>query len=183
MRKAQQHIIVGTNGTGKSTFARRLIDAKIEAGGRALIITNHLNEWTDLAEIDLNDKKEMHNYTGARRSTLLPKQLPLLHSFHNGVIIFDDARNFIGAKTDDALNSLQISRRQKMIDIVVIAHSFMQVPTAFFTFATHYIIFKTVVSAKNRKNLIGDIDNVLDVESRVNRKAIKESHYYEIITL
>jgi len=183
MRKTQQILIVGTNGTGKSTVVGRLIDKKLEAGGRALIVSNHQNEWTDTEQIDLSDKKEIRNFTGTRRTHLLPKQLPLLLNIHNCIIVFDDARNFISAKTDDALNNLQISRRQKMIDIVVVAHSFSQMPISFFTFATHYILFKTVVSAKNRKNYVADIDKVLDVEQRVNSRAVTEPHYFEIITL
>jgi len=183
MRNAQQLIIVGTNGTGKSTFAKKLIDKKVSVGGRALIITNHLNEWQEVEMIDIQKTKEVHNFTGIRRSVIRPEQFKFLLSFHSGLLLFDDARRFLTSNISSEIDSLQISRRQKMLDIVVVAHSFNKIPPGFFAYATHYIMFKTVETARKRSSYLFDIEEVLKVETSVNKKAQTNPHYFEIITL
>ena len=183
MRNTFQIIVVGTNGTGKSTFAKKLIDTKINSGGRALIITNHLNEWTDVEEINITKTKEIHSFTGIRRTIIRPEQFPLLMNFHSGLLLLDDSRRFLTANIGASIDELQISRRQKMLDIVVVAHSFNKIPPGFFAYATHYVIFKTIETAKKRSAYLFDIDTVLEHESRVNKKAQTNPHYKEIIKL
>lgn len=182
MRNTRQIILVGTNGTGKSTFSENIIKY---SNKRSLIITKHLNDkqWANVDTIDITNTNEIHNFTGVRRSFIKPAEFKYLLNFHSGNLILDDARRFVKANLDDLIDELQMSRRQLMVDIIVAGHSFMKIPPGFFDYSTHFVIFKTIVTAKKRSDTLSNIEKVLEVEKRVNEKAIKNPHHYEIITL
>lgn len=67
-RKSHQIVILGTNGTGKSTLVKELVQVANEKGRRALIITPDPVEWQQYAEIepDINLLKQ-NGFTGTRK--------------------------------------------------------------------------------------------------------------------
>ena len=184
-------ILLGTNGTGKSTFAKRMIDAKLKSRhNRVFIITPHANEWLEIESIDIN--KPIPNFKGIRKILVtdgeILEKLSDPMSFRNGLILFDDCRIFLNARLQSDMNSMLISIRQRSVDIIAAAHGFTQMPPAFFPFANEIVLFKTKDSVKLRKNNILEFDQVMEMQKRVNDKAGKDPmndnfHYYEILTL
>ena len=53
----------------------------------------------------------------------------------------------------------------------------------FFTFATHYVIFRTKDNIGSRKGIISgdDYQELSEAVTRINIQARKEPHYFEII--
>ena len=98
-----------------------------------------------------------------------------------GMVLFDDCRAYFTAALDNDLHALLIRRRQKMIDIMVAGHGFTEVPPKFFTFATHYALFKTIDNIERRKNVIQNYEVMRQAQARINARAEKEPHYFEII--
>lgn len=177
-------IIVGTNGTGKTTELRRMLTA-ITNPDRKLIVTRHLFEWSDFKENKLISPadftfKGINYHIPADPSLTLSK----IQHLKNSVVVFDDARKYLKAKTEEELNDLYISRRQYAIHIFFVAHNFKQVPVQAFGFATNFILFKTVAAIDNeRLNQLNDPEKFLETKRRVDLMAEKNPFYKELITL
>jgi ABC-type oligopeptide transport system ATPase subunit len=182
-RAAKQIIILGFNGTGKTTLSKKFVKAEIKRGGKVLVITPDFAEWTDLEETYL-DKKEDWEFTGARRYIWEdPKILKRINRYwHDGLILFDDCRAYLAAVTDPELKRLYIRRRQKMTDIIMCGHGFTDVPPQAFTNCSEFDLFLTKDNIQRRKNVILNYDRILEAQQRINEKAETENyHYYEII--
>ena len=81
------------------------------------------------------------------------------------------------------LLDILIRRRQKMIDICYVGHGFTQIPPAFFTFSTHFALFKTIDNIDRRRDCIQNFDEMKAAQERVNAAALKNPHYHEIIKI
>jgi len=174
-------LIVGTNGTGKTTFCKQLIQNKIDTGQRALIVTNHIAEWLEVEHIDVRSN-ELKTFTGIRKTHMNKILFNELKRFYNGILVFDDSRRYINSRVENNLEDLLISRRQQMIDIFAVAHSFSKIPKAFYSYASHLALFKTNETAKTRSDVIYDIDKVINLQQKVNIQYDKgNKFYYEIL--
>lgn len=177
-------IIVGTNGTGKTTELRRILQG-IKNPDRKLIITRHLTEWADFPHNDLIKPADFR-FTGINHHIPrdISETLLKIQHLRNSVIVFDDARKYLKAKTEDELNDLYISRRQYAQHIFFVAHNFKQVPVQAFGFASNFILFKTVAAIDNeRLSQLNDPDKFLEVKRRVDTEALKNPYYKELINL
>lgn len=181
-RTTKLTILLGFNGTGKSTMLKNILDSMLANGHRALIVTPDSIEWTDVEETLLN-KKSDYLFTGIRRHIFNPRTtLDALQHFKKGVLVFDDCRAYFKDSTDDRVRELLIRRRQKELDIFAVGHGFTQVPPVFFTFASHYILFKTVDNIDRRKNCINaNFDFIKESQAFVNEQAKLNPHFYRII--
>ena len=178
-REAKMTILLGTNGTGKTTLLRRILAA---SGQKCLVITPDDAEWTDcpLSEMQVQDD---FVYEGIKRHIFDPETtLDALDKFKRGILVFDDCRAYFQDHTDPRVRTLLIRRRQREVDVFAVGHGFTQVPPVFFTFATRYILFKTVDNVERRKNCIQDFELVKAAQAEVNRRAAKNPHYFKIIS-
>jgi len=153
---------------------------KVEAGKRALIVTNHIGEWTDIENIDIRTR-ELSNFNGIRKTHMNKDLFVELKRYYNGILLFDDARRYVTTKIETTLEDLLISRRQQMVDIFAVAHSFSKIPRSFYPYASHIVLFKTTESVKTRSDVLFDIERVTAMQERVNEAANNDIHSYEIL--
>lgn len=187
-RLTKQTIILGFNGTGKSTLTRAIIERYVSKPGRkALIITPDSAEWTQFAETQLQKPSDF-DFEGVRRYiwTFIKQEDQaamerLRDCYFDGFLAFDDCRSYLTANTNDWLKYLYIRRRQKMIDLLMIAHGFTDVPPQAFTNCTDLFLFKTVDNIVRRKNELRNLDSLMEAQARINEIAETNPHYYELI--
>lgn len=187
-RETKQTIVLGYNGTGKSTLVRKIIEAYTKQPGRkALIVTPDFSEWNDVEETQLMKPSDFQ-FEGIRRYiwTFINKDdraaMDRLRQWYfDGMLIFDDCRSYLQASTNDWLKYLYIRRRQKMIDLMLVTHGFTDVPPQAFTNCSDLFLFKTVDNIDRRKNELINFDEILSHQARINKKAESNKHYYERI--
>ncbi len=181
MRTAKQIVIIGTNGTGKTTYLKKLATAAQKRGERVLVITTHMEEWTEYPDLP-HTAAAVQSFTGGARLLYRDKAtLDLAAEFRGGLLIFDDCRTYLNATTDPTLYKIMISRRQQMVDVFAVGHGFTNIPPAFFTYTTDIVLFRTTDNISTRKNVLRDFDKMRDAQARVNAKAAKHPHHYEIV--
>ncbi len=136
-------------------------------------------EWTD---IPLIDRKNLNKFEGTGRLIYRHGDMQLLaRSAADMIIVFDDFKAFFITKQVElnAIRSLAIRRRQRMLDIFIVAHGFTEiVPSFLFTFATKIILFRTLDNLARAKKRLVDYDRVLEAQKRVNAK---DEHHFEIL--
>lgn len=177
-RRAKLTILLGTNGTGKTTMLHNILS---QSGQRALIIMPDEIEWTKYP-LNYLDKPEDFLFTGIQRHVFDPKKtLDALELYKKGILVFDDCRGYFKSGTADQLRKLLIRRRQQEIDIFAVGHGFTQVPPEFFTFASDYILFKTCDNIKRRKDCIVNYDFMAHCQQYVNEQAKTDLHFYRVI--
>ena len=179
-RAAKLVILLGTNGTGKTTMLRNILQ---KSGQRALIVTPDDVEWTDLPVNNLETKEDFQ-FTGMCRHIFNPdKTLDAIKLYKKGILVFDDCRSYFQDRTDPRVRDLLIRRRQRSVDVFAVGHGFTQVPPVFFTFASVYILFKTVDNIKLRKNCIVNYDFMARCQQEVNMKAKEDLHFFRHIQM
>lgn len=177
-RTSKLTIVLGFNGTGKTTMLRRILEG---SGQRALVVTPDDIEWTDVPATTLS-RKEDFVFDGIRRHIFDPdRTLDLIAYFKKGILVFDDCRAYFNDSTDPRVRQLLIRRRQREVDIFAVGHGFTQVPPVFFTFASDYILFKTVDNIDRRKDCITNFDFLKASQHYVNEKAKTNPHFFRYI--
>ena len=196
IREAFLMLIMGTNNTGKTTFATKLVSAAVSVNQPVLIVVKDTFEWPQADWVHPKFPHRIQNYVGIRKIIYFKGLLEIIDNyFFNGMLIFDDCKSYL--KTQKDFNSLETflqRRRQKSIDVLVIGHGFTQIPVNFFTYATHYVLFRTRENINRRRESLPEFDFWLEAQERVNSRAIdttkawipnqpisKNKHYYEII--
>jgi len=179
-------IIMGTNGTGKTTIAKELIFAELKKkDGRVLILTPDYSEFQEILEVHPGFPERIERYTGARKiivsKSTAASTLQLVYDhYKRGLLVFDDCRAYFKASTLDILETVLIRRRMMMVDILAVGHGPNKIPPAFFAYATHFIFFKTNVPMRCRKEELEDIERWENVQKGVNMMARSNPHYKEI---
>lgn len=178
-RATKLTILLGFNGTGKTTLLREVL---LHSQQRALVVTPDDVEWTDFPENPLQTRKD-YAFTGIQRHIFNPEySLDAIAHFRKGILVFDDCRSYFQDRTDPKVRELLIRRRQREVDIFAVGHGFTQVPPVFFTFASDYILFKTVDNIDRRKDCIANNFNFIkQSQAFVNSKALKDPHFFRHI--
>lgn len=160
-------VLLGTNGTGKTTTLKHIL---LASGKRCLVITPDDREWLEFPQTLLRPGVAADfQFTGIRRHIWNPKySLRMLQYFRNGIMVFDDCRAYLTARTSDEIHQLMIRRRQRGVDIFAVGHGFTEVPPVFFTFATDFILFLTRDNIERRKTVIRDYEQVKAKQEEVN---------------
>lgn len=184
-RAPRQIVIIGTNGTGKSTLAKKLIANELKKNdSHVLIVVPDDMEYNNIPYVHPKFTHRIASYVGARKVIYGAGLLENIGAnFRNGMVHFEDCRAYFTASLDGALHSLLIRRRQKMLDIMVVGHGFTEIPPKFFTFATTFILFKTIDNIARRRDCIQNFDVMAAAQQRVNQRAKTNPHYYEVINV
>jgi thymidylate kinase len=148
VRQSLFFIIVGTNGTGKTTLLNKLIS---NTGRKALILDPDGLEWKDIQEIKPEQAGELKK---GYAKILGPSSDDLEHliDFQNGSLVLDDCRFYLKSRMEESIRRILIRRRQNSNDIFAVAHGLTDVPASFYTFATHLVCFKTNDSLVRLRN-------------------------------
>jgi len=172
-------IVVGTNGTGKTTFVTKLID---DIGRRVLIVDPDGLEWQTVASITSDKVSKIKKGKRARIIAPTPEDLVQLINFSDGSLVLDDCRYYIRSRIAEPIRQVLVRRRQRAIDVFAVAHSLNEVPPVFWTFATHLILFKTTDNPERLKHNLPHFEDKIKTHlSRVNEN--KDHHYFEIVPL
>lgn len=184
IRQTKRIVIIGTNGTGKTTLVRQIVH---NAAQKTLIITPHDNEWNETDPngeplYPLNELRHAsdYNFTGIMKHIYDPdRTLKLIKGFTRGLIVFDDCRVYLDARTDKEVHRILISSRQNMIDEIFVAHGFTEVPPKVFTFATEYFLFRTEDNISRRKFYVKNYPLIEKMQNKVNQASVYNPHHYE----
>jgi hypothetical protein len=184
-RQPKNILFIGTNGTGKTSNLKKLVVAELKKkDSHVLIVVPDDMEWNMVPFVNSRFPERIRSYVGARKIIYFPGLLQIISdNFREGLLIFDDCRSYFTASTDPELLNILIRRRQKMLDVCAVGHGFTQIPPAFFTFATHYVLFKTIDNIDRRKNVIQNFEEMKAAQLRINEKAKTDPHHYELIKL
>ena len=178
-RQSLFFIIVGTNGTGKTTLLNKLINEK---GGKSLICDPDGLEWSHVQEIKAEQCGSLKSGQ-ARVLAPIPDYLEHLIDFQNGSLVLDDCRFYLSTRMEESIRRILIRRRQNAIDVFAVAHGLTDVPASFYTFATHLICFKTNDSLVRLRNST-DKEKIKRLRSAiddVNRHP--DHHYYKVFNI
>lgn len=172
--RSKMVVVLGATGTGKTTAVKNVLRASER---RTLIISLDGSEWQGLPVTELRTAQDF-DFTDIRVHLWDPKRsLNVLRYFRNGIIVFDDCRGYFRSNTSDELHKFLILMRHSGVDIFAIAHGFTEVPPVFFTFATHFILFKTLDSIARRRQYISNYNAVEAKVREVNAIAAgKKAH-------
>lgn len=179
-------ILVGTNGTGKSTLANKIIESSIAGEGRrALAVLPDDAEpiFFPYNEIQRTELKYIGNVANKKNKIYFDKKnifTELENVFKNGCLILDDAKFYVGS-ADDELKKLFIRSRQNNVDIVFICHGLSEIPPAIITYTTKIILFNTVDSWKRLKEKIPNPEYFDQIVNEVRTQANAHKFTVKII--
>jgi len=187
-------VIIGTNGTGKTSLIKKIISKFNQSGSRALLVTPDDAEYTYLKDYPLIDSKEF-DFKNVRKHIFEPNHTfnAISNNYRKGAVFFDDCRSYIpnNLESEKEFRNILIRRRHKEIDVFIIAHGFTDIPPKIFTYVNKYIIFKTTDPIVKRKDTILNYEAVEKAVKRINDKKLKivdhfgkgKISYYEIISV
>ena len=171
-------IVVGTTNTGKTSLIRNLVNNR----NRVLTVTPHISEWTDVSDV-YPDNRNFWKFNGIRRAVSYPDILKDINregnEFKNGVLILEEARYYVNANVEKALQQILISRDQRKIDIIVSAHGLTLIPPIFFSYADVFIVFATQDNIIKRKHDLIWYEQLKDLQTKVNKQAETDFHHYD----
>ena len=117
-----QILVIGTNGTGKTTFLENLIRAEREKESNRILIV--VPDLLDFDHVEYTEKQSIGNFSGVKKIIYSPGLLKTITSeFKNGLVIFSDCRAYLYHRNDD-LNCFMIRRRQNFVNSAFVFYDF-----------------------------------------------------------
>lgn len=169
MRQPIFFIIVGTNGTGKTTLLHEMVK---KTGKRTLVVDPDGYEWRKAPTVDSSMIEEVNLKLKKGKTVKIvapeAEDIKELDHFTRGNLILDDCRYYVDSRLDKDIRKLFIRRRQKQIDIFAVSHSLVDVPPSFYTYATHIVIFKIADNPERIKKNVPNYQQLLKVIKKVN---------------
>lgn len=180
-RKANLNLVVGINGTGKTTWLNNEVVKKVE---KCLIVTVDSTEWKQVPTIRPED---VRTFTGISKIIYNDNTLEVIkNNFFGGALILDDAMSYLNNQTPAILRYLYIRRRQHGVDLYVVAHGLKQLPPQIFSFATWLVLFNSTENFSLRKKEIVEetYNKIINAQSEIMKKVSSGfPYYYKIILL
>lgn len=175
--KQERIIIVGTNGTGKSTFADKVINATVEGfeDKHALAVLPDDSEplFRPYNELQENELKYINQIANKKNKIFFEKPKlfnEIQEHFRNGTLVLDDVRFYSGS-IDEGIRRLFIRSRQNNIHILYICHGLSEISPSIITFATKIVLFNTVDSWQRLRNKIPNPDKFEQYVNDIRRAA------------
>lgn len=163
MRKQINAAVIGTNGTGKTSYLIEIIRAYLRINKRVLVCVSDDAE-EKLEDIPLiHTLEEIRNFKGVAKiivedvaffDELREYFLNEVKEKIDGALILDDGRLFLSSR-DESVLRLMRKRRQLNADVYSVFHAFDgETPPSYWGFVTRVIIFKTLSSCKRSIKLL-----------------------------
>lgn len=188
-RATQLISITGTNGTGKSTVIKELVNTAVKNGDRALIVTPDEVEWPSVPLVHQRLSHHIQNYVGARKivaydDDFIEKVDLIIKYFRQGVLVFDDMMAYNKHSTHPLLKRLMVRRRHMEVDIIAVGHSFTEIPPRFYSFISDFILFRSSNDVMKRQDFLGKgLAKVLEQkQDLVNQKSKDNLHHHQYFT-
>lgn len=184
-RKSQLNLVVGINGTGKTTFLRQNV---VERQSKCLVVTPDDCEWRQLPLLESGKlAQEVYNLRGAARVVYRDKDTleTIIKYYSGGALILDDAMAYLGFQTPDTMRYLYIRRRQRGVDIYLVAHGLRQVPPQAFTFGSFLILFASTENfvARKRELQVETYEAIVKAQHDLGEEARANPYCHRIIAL
>lgn len=177
VRQVLFFIIVGTNGTGKTTLTKQLINTR-----KTLVVDPDGLEWAQIPTIDIQEITLLKEGKHARIIAPDYKDIIELVNYRNGNLVLDDCRYYVRSRIEEGVRQLLVRRRQKDVDIFAVAHSLNEVPPTFWTFATHLVLFKIKDNPQRLKQNIPKFRELTEKHiPEINSH--EDHHYFRVIPL
>lgn len=177
VRQVLFFIIVGTNGTGKTTLTKQLLTNR-----KTLVVDPDGLEWSSLPTIDINEITLLKDGKKARIIAPDYKDIVELVNYQHGNLVLDDCRYYVRSRIEEGVRQLLVRRRQKDVDIFAVAHSLNEVPPTFWTFATHLVLFKIKDNPQRLKQNIPKYEELTKQHiPEINKHP--NHHYFRVIPL
>ena len=177
VRQVLFFIIVGTNGTGKTTLTKKLINNR-----KTLVVDPDGLEWGMIPTIDIEEITRLKDGKKARIIAPDYKDIVELVNYTHGNLVLDDCRYYVRSRIEEGVRQLLVRRRQKDVDIFAVAHSLNEVPPTFWTFATHLVLFKIKDNPQRLKQNIPKFRELTEKHiPEINNH--KNHHYFRVIPL
>jgi ABC-type Mn2+/Zn2+ transport system ATPase subunit len=177
VRQVLFFIIVGTNGTGKTTLTKKLI-----TGRKTLVVDPDGLEWSHIPTIDIDEITLLRPEKSARIIAPDYKDIIELINYRSGNLVLDDCRYYVRSRIEEGVRQLLVRRRQKDVDIFAVAHSLNEVPPTFWTFATHLVLFKIKDNPQRLKQNIPKYKELTEKHiPEINNH--DNHHYFRVIPL
>lgn len=180
IRKTQLNLIVGINGTGKTTFIKEKV---VPTRTKNLILTPDEAEWTWLPIV--STPAEIFNLQGSARMIYTGNSdlLTIQRNFYGGNLILDDAMAYLDQQTPATMQYIYIRRRQLGIDCYIVAHGLRQLPPKVFTFGSFLILFASTENFSVRKKDLQPklFNRIIAEQERLNTLAEKGNPYNHTI--
>jgi hypothetical protein len=178
-REAEITIIIGRNGTGKSTFCEKIIKGM---GQRALAVTyNGMPKiWRPYREANIRNAKEMAFKKGIRQVIAARYEESrhkndvfehIYRNYHDGIIVWDDCRGYIHSAVDNNqyFRQLLLDFRHRMLDMIFVVHSPADVPPRVWGFASTIWVGATDALVNKSQVRTASADRIIQVQEKVNR--------------
>lgn len=205
-REAEYLILVGVNGTGKSTV---LVDF-IHGNERNLVLPSNRADkaWFDVPELNAGpvtyvpdpenprnqipvaDVPDMRTFIGTRvfHMDAAPRArfgavVDGMRGFVNGGLVLDDFRGYIPSKSTlpAFVTNMFKDRRHRMLDIAMACHSFQDINSQLMSWGPKFLVFRTTLPPNdNVLDKVHNPDALLACIARVNERAKSRPHYHEL---
>lgn len=191
MRTNQVIVVIGDRSTGKTTWMKKNLILNRSLHHRKIIVDTFDSEtWEDMETFDTPDNREIKVPIVALEELYkLPRGL--FRTFHkntdliineidrvmfNALIIMEDATRYVGNTLKGNIKDVIFDTKQRGIDIVLVFHSFVDVPTQLARNADVFVIFKTDEVLNRKKFTSKRIQSAFD---EVNSHPDK--HYSRVV--
>jgi ABC-type nitrate/sulfonate/bicarbonate transport system ATPase subunit len=179
-RKSKFVAFVGCQGCGKTTLLKSIIS---KANQRCLYISCNLD---DIAGIPRNAlaSKEDFDFSGVTsmwsEEYTSAELLEKLAYFSNGIVVLDDARVYLSARTQEDTRKIIATLRHRAVDVFLVTHGITEIPPAYFTFLSEIFLFKTTDNfIKRKRDISPEIYEIIErTIKKVWNGAKANPHYY-----
>ena len=159
MRINNVGLIEGKRGTGKSTYLLNLINHywRVHKSQKILVVSM-INQpaYLDIPKIDIDllsrwKSPAIYKMYGSNTEDILQA---IEEHFKNGLLLMEDATNFIPKSIPKEVRRMIIDTKQKNVDMLMTFHGFMSTPPEIIRYADTITMFKTD-TPETRKDVIG----------------------------
>lgn len=177
MRMNQVGIIVGKRGSGKTTFARKLMSAS-SLKKKLVVDTFDHESYNDIPDMGIEQlqywKGGSYHLWGSDTQGILDE---INRHVRDTLVLFEDATKYIDTNPQPVVKSICLDSKQKNNDIVFMFHSFADVPPKLFRWMNFITVFKTEENFDNQRSRLNVYERLLPVVDQVARH---ESPWYNI---